>query len=242
VLVITRDEAGQVAACLASAGFAAERVVVDSGSEDGTREVSAEAGARVLTRAFDTHAEQKNWGLREVSHDWVLVLDADERVTPELRAEIQELLDAPPEHAGYWVRRRNTFLGREIRGAGWDRDRVLRLFDRRQGSYDARRVHEEVSVRGTVGELRCCLEHHSARDLGEWIRKTVRYAELGAAELRGRGRSASWGDLVIRPPARFLKQYVAQGGWRDGVEGLILCTVSAFGVFVKYASLRKDAP
>ncbi|NNE44954.1 MAG: glycosyltransferase family 2 protein, partial [Gemmatimonadetes bacterium] len=178
-------------------------------------------------------------GLGQLAHDWVLVVDADERVTPELRAEIRQVLGGGARADGYWIRRRNTFLGRPIQGAGWGRDRVLRLFDRRCGRYEERRVHEEVRIDGATDTLAARLTHHSCRDLSEWVQRTRNYSRLGAEELHAGGRRARLVDLVWRPPARFLKQYVLQAGFRDGTEGFLLCTISAFGVFLKYAFLRE---
>jgi glycosyltransferase involved in cell wall biosynthesis len=238
VLIPTRNEEANLGDCLAGVAFADEIVVVDSGSTDGTESVARAAGARFLVHPFESHARQKNWGLDQVRNPWVLILDADERVPADLAEEVRRVLRDDRRAAGYWIRRRSTFLGREIRGCGWQNDRVLRLFDRRRGRYEDRRVHEEVTVDGEVRTLSHRLLHHSCRDLSEWIAKTERYARLGAEEARRRGRRATWADLALRPPARFLKQYLLQGGFRDGVEGLVLCGVSAFGVLLKYAHLR----
>jgi glycosyltransferase involved in cell wall biosynthesis len=240
-LVTTRNESAMIAECLASCSFADEVVVVDSGSDDDTCRIAEELGARVIVHPFAGHAAQKNWGLEQLAHDWVLVLDADERVTAPLRDEITTLLREGPSRRGYRIRRRNTFLGREIRGCGWQRDRVLRLFDRRAGRYAPRRVHEEVRLAEEPGSLRHALLHHSCRDLATWLDKVNRYAALGAEELAARGRRPHRRDLVLRPPARFVKQWLLQGGFRDGAEGLILCALSAYGVFAKYARLH-DVP
>lgn len=241
VLVPTRDEAADLPECLASASFADEIVVVDSGSTDGTVELARSAGARVLARPFDTHARQKNWALPQLAHDWVLALDADERVTPELRDEIRRTLEVAGALRGYRIPRRNTFLGREIRGSGWQHDRVLRLFDRRAARFDERRVHERVVVDGGTGSLRGALVHHSCRDIADWLRKTERYAALGAEEAFAQGRRPRPGDLALRPAARFLKQWLLQAGFRDGTEGWVLCATSAYGVMLKYARLRELA-
>ena len=238
VLVPTLNEREMLPGCLESCAFADEVVVVDSGSDDNTVELARAAGATVLEHPFEGHAEQKNWGLEQVRHDWVLVLDADERVPEALRREIESHLAAPPRASGFWIRRVNTFLGRTIRGCGWQHDRVLRFFDRRAGRYETRRVHEEVVLDG-AGTLEQALLHHSCRDLDTWLAKSERYARLGAEELHRHGRRIGTGDLWLRPPARFLKQYVAQGGFRDGVEGLLICAISAQGVFRKYARLRE---
>lgn len=239
VLVPTLDEEHNLAECLESCSFADEIVVVDSGSRDATVTVAQRLGAIVLHHPFESHARQKNWGLSRLAHDWVLTLDADERVLPELAAEIRSLLRDGPPLAGYRMRRRNVFLGREIRGCGWQRDRVLRFFDRRRGRFADRRVHEEVVLDGAPGELRGQLAHRSCRDLAHWIGKVERYAALGAEEAHARGRSAGGLDVVGRPPARFAKQWLLQAGFRDGLEGWVLCATSAYGVLLKYAQLRE---
>lgn len=237
-LVPTYNEEEMLPECLASLSFADEVVVIDSGSTDRTVEIAEAAGARVVTHPFDDHARQKNRGLNSLTHDWVLLLDADERVTSDLRTEVLHLLDTGPDRAGYWIRRRNTFLGREIRGCGWQGDRVLRFFDRTRGSYEARRVHEEVRLDAPAGRLESALMHHSCRDLGVWYDKVDRYSTLGAEELAARGSRSRLSDLLLRPPARFAKQWLLRGGFRDGTEGFLLCAISAYGVFAKYAKLR----
>jgi glycosyltransferase involved in cell wall biosynthesis len=241
VLVIAKDEEEMVGECLESCAFAGEIVVVDAGSSDATVEIARARGARVLEHPFETHARQKNWGLEQLAHDWVLVVDADERVSPDLANEITALLSRGPECPGYWIRRRNTFLGRIIQGAGWGRDRVLRFFDRHRARYDDRLVHETVILSGEAGTLRSVLLHHPCRTLDAWIRKTIRYANQGALDAHARGERPGWVKLALRPPARFVKQYVIQRGFLDGVEGFLLCVTSAFGVFWKYARLRELA-
>ncbi len=239
VLIVTYNEADRLPDCLASVAFADEIVVVDSGSDDGTARIAEEAGARVLVRTFAGHADQKNWGLDQVTHRWVLIVDADERVRPELRDEIVGLLRAPGRLDGYHIRRRNTFMGKAITGCGWQRDRVLRFFDTERGRYEDRRVHEEVQIDGRVGELGGRLDHHSYRDLDSWVAKSAGYAWLGAEEAHRRGRRYRAIDLLTRPLFRFLKEWLLQGGWRDGTEGFVLCVISAYGVFLKYTRLRE---
>ena len=243
VLVIAKNEEANLEDCLASCRFAEEMLVVDAGSADRTAEIARAAGARVLEHAFESHAKQKNWGLGQLAHDWVLVVDADERVPELLAQEIRALLlqSSGPPRGGYWIYRRSTFLGREIRGAGWQRDRVLRFFDRRRARYEERLVHEEVDLGEPAGVLHHRLLHHPCRDLTSWIEKVNRYATQGAREAWSRGERATLVSLLLRPPSRFAKQYVLQCGFRDGWEGLLLCAISAFGVFLKYAKLRELA-
>ena len=240
VLIPTKDEALNIGACIDSAHWADEVVVVDSGSRDGTIEIAKAKGARVLEHAYVNSAAQKNWALPLVAHRWVLIVDADERVTPALRAEIEAVLADPARADGYWIYRDNSFFGRRIRGAGWQRDKVLRLFDRTKGSYVARHVHEEVAVAGRVGVLRERLTHDTYRDLDQYFDKFLRYTRWSAADLKERGIRASGPRLFFRPVGRFLRQYVLEGGFRYGRHGLVLCMLAAFSVFAKYARRWED--
>lgn len=240
VLVPTRNEEANLRACLESLQWAEEIVVVDSGSGDGTLPIARELAHRVLQHEYVNPAAQKNWALPQLKHRWVLVVDADERVPPELRAEIERVLADPARADGYWIRRRNYFLGRPIRGAGWQRDKVLRLFDRTKGAYGARHVHEEVEIRGRVGALRARFTHYTYRSLDQYFEKFGRYTRWSALDLKERGKRASFGRLLFRPWLRFLRMYVLEGGFREGRHGLVLCSLAAFSVFTKYARRWED--
>jgi glycosyltransferase involved in cell wall biosynthesis len=240
VLIPTKDEASNVRACLESVRWADEVVVVDSASTDGTIEIARAIADRVLIHEYENSAAQKNWALPQLKHRWVLIVDADERVTPALRAEIESVLADPGRADGYWIRRANHFLGRRIRSAGWQRDRVLRLFDRSKGCYRPRRVHEEVEVDGRVGTLRARLTHDTYRNLDQYFDKFNRYTRWSAEELRLRGIRATPPRLFLRPWLRFLRMYVLEGGFREGRHGLVLCWLAAFSVFTKYARLWED--
>jgi glycosyltransferase involved in cell wall biosynthesis len=165
VIVTTGNEARNIVACLASVQWAAEIIVVDSGSRDATVELARPLAHQVLEHPYESPARQKNWAIPQARHPWVLILDADERVTPELAAEIRALLAAGPGRRGYWIYRRNTFLGREIRHGGWERDRVIRLFARDHARYPDVQVHEEMQVDGEVGVLRGRNGKYAATDL-----------------------------------------------------------------------------
>ena len=240
VLIPTKNESANVADCIASARWAEEVVVVDSESTDGTLESARAAADRVLEHEYVNSAAQKNWALPQLTHRWVLIVDADERVTPALRAEIERVLADPARADGYWIRRDNRFIGKPIRGAGWQRDKVLRLFDRTKGAYQPIHVHEEVEVKGRVGFLRERLEHDTYRDLDHYFEKFLRYTRWSAADLKARGVRASGPRLFFRPFGRFLRQYVLEGGFRYGRHGLVLCMLAAFSVFTKYARLWED--
>lgn len=240
VLIPTKNEEANLPACLESVRWADEVVVVDSGSQDGTLAIARATADRVLTHEYVNSAAQKNWALPQLTHRWVLIVDADERVTPALRAEIERVLADPGRADGYWIRRANHFLGRPIGGAGWQRDKVLRLFDRAKGAYRPLHVHAEVEIRGRAGFLRGRLTHDTYRNLDQYFEKFHRYTRWSAEDLRQRGVRASFGRLFFRPWLRFLRMYVLEGGFREGRHGLVLCWLAAFSVFTKYARRWED--
>jgi glycosyltransferase involved in cell wall biosynthesis len=235
VLVPTKDEAANVEACLASVAWADERVVVDSESTDATRALAERAGARVLVRPFDDWSAQKNWALERVAHPWVLCLDADERVDATLAASIAALPEEPA-HDGFRIARANHFLGAPVRRSGWGHDRVLRLFRRDRGRFEGA-IHERVTGLASVGELAGSLVHHPYRTWADCETKLVRYARRNAAEAYRTGKRAGPLDVVFRPPLRFLRAYLAQGGVLDGAAGVGVCGLTAMSVFLKYAWL-----
>jgi len=239
-LVTTKNEERTLRACLESVRWADEVVVVDSGSTDGTLAIARSIADRVLEHPYENPAAQKNWAIPQLKHAWTLILDADERVTPELRREIESVLADPGRRDGYWIRRENFFYGKPIRSAGWQRDRVLRLFDRRKGAYRPVLVHEEVELRGRADHLEARLTHEPYRDLDQYFEKWSRYSRWSAEELRRRGVRASWFRLLVRPWLRFVRMYVLEGGAREGRRGIVLCWLAAFSVFTKYARRWED--
>ena len=234
-LVTTKNEARTIRGCLESLRWADELVVVDSGSTDETLAIARSIADRVLEHEYENPAAQKNWALPQLAHPWTLILDADERVTPGLRNEIESVLEDPARRDGYWIYRENRFYGRAIRSAGWQRDKVLRLFDRRRGAYRPVLVHEEIALDGRAGSLSERLLHEPYRDLDHYFEKWNRYAHWSAEDLRRRGVRASAARLLFRPWLRFARMYVLEGGFREGRRGLVLCWLAAFSVFAKYA-------
>jgi glycosyltransferase involved in cell wall biosynthesis len=235
VVIPTLNEASNIAACVASAGIAGEVLVADAGSQDETVSAARAAGATVLERTGPTIAAQRNAAIATARHPWIFALDADERITPELAAELATVLSAPA-HAAYRVRRRNFYLGVEQTRGGWSRDWVVRLFgkDRR---YVERRVHEGLESVADVGDLENTLLHHPYRSLRHHIDKLHRYAEWGAADLWDQGERATWADLSLRPVGRFVKAYFLAGGVLDGRGGLVQAGLGAYAAFLKYAHL-----
>jgi len=238
-VVITRNEERNIGACLESLAFCDERVVVDAFSEDGTVEIALPLADKIYRRTFLSWGEQKNWALAQVECEWALIVDADERVGDELAQEIVEAIERD-EHDAYWIRRRNHFFGKAIRGAGWGRDRVLRLLKVGAGWYDDRLVHEEIRLeRGrSSGELLHRLEHFSYEDWPSTFERMLGYSGRGAADAHAAGQTAPAWKMVMGPSFRFWKQYLLQGGFQDGIHGLILCGLSASQYFLKLAKLR----
>jgi glycosyltransferase involved in cell wall biosynthesis len=236
LVVITRDAAAQIAACLDSVPFAAEVVVVDSGSRDDTVQIAASRGARVLRETWRGFGAQRQFAVEQAASDWVLCLDADERLTPALAASIRETL-AAPAHDGYELCRCNRFLGRWLRhGEGYP-DWTLRLFRRSRGRWTDDAVHERVACTGAVGRLRGDLLHDSAESLERYLDKQNLYSTLQAQAMAQRGEIASWWKLAASPLARFLKFYFFRLGLLDGVPGLVHIGIGCFAAFAKYAKL-----
>jgi len=248
-LIPCRNEERNLGDCLGSVKFADEILVVDSFSTDATLEIARQYTDRIVQHEYVNSAAQKNWAIPQAAHPWVLIVDADERVTPGLREEIQAILAADGPLDGYWLRRRNIFLGREIRFSGWQGDRVLRLFRRDRGRYEDRHVHASLLLDGRAGACRHPLLHYSYRDLEDELVKIRRYGQWGAEDALARGKRPTARRLFWNPVFAFLHNYLLRGGFLDGRHGLVLCLFQAFGAFYKYARLwelmmasRSDPP
>ena len=239
LIVITRDAANDLAECIASAPFVAETVVADSGSRDDTVAIARGAGAIVLEEPWLGFGPHKNFAVGKASHDWVLCLDADERITSELAAAIRELFaNGFPPAAAYAMARRNRFMGRWLAyGEGYP-DWNTRLFDRRRARWTSDPVHEHVVADGPVLRLSGDLQHASAESIEAYIAKQNRYTTLQADAMHARGEKASAARLALSPIARFLRYYIIRLGFLDGVAGFAHIAIGAFASFLKYAKLR----
>ena len=236
--VITRNEGDRLQACLASLAFCDELLVVDSLSDDDTAEVARRCGARVIERPFRGYRDQKQFAVEQASHDWVLCLDADERISPALRAEIERARDAGfAAAAGYSMPRCTDYFGRMIRHGNWYPDRKLRLFDRRRGRWSGREVHERVQCDGPVLRLAGEIEHFAYRDLADQQRRLSRYARMMAEQMHAEGRRAGLRHLLANPAWRFLRGYVLRGGFLDGWRGFAIAVLDAQYVFDKFLRL-----
>ena len=237
VVIIAKNEADNIAGALESVQWIEDVVVVDSGSSDATIEIAKRYTDRVTTRTWEGYGAQKNYATGLAAHDWVLSLDADERVSPELAEEIQALMQSAPPMQGYRIPRTTHYLGRWIHSTDWYPDRQLRLYDRRVAQWSARSVHESVRIDGQVGRLRSELYHYSYREVTEHLSRMNRYTTLSATQMMADGRRASWLDLIGHPPLVFLRNYVWRRGFQDGLPGLIVSLMNSYYVFCKYAKL-----
>jgi glycosyltransferase involved in cell wall biosynthesis len=237
VTIITHNEAADIGAALESVAWADERIVVDAQSTDETAAIARARAERVVVREWPGYVAQKNYAASLATHDWILSLDADERVTPALAADIRERLERDPPHAGYRIPRVTFHLGRWIRSTDWYPDLQLRLYDRRAAEWTGAHVHESLSVRGSVGRLRGELQHFAYRDIAEHLETIDRYTTLAARQMHESGRRAGALALVAHPPLAFLRNYIARAGFRDGVPGLIVSSLNAYYVFLKFAKL-----
>lgn len=235
--VITLNEAAHIQACLATLSWADEVIVVDSGSTDGTPDLARASGATVITREWPGYAAQKDFAASQAAHDWIVSIDADERITPELAAEIQRVVASPGDRVGFRVPRITFHLGRWIRTTDWYPDYQLRVYDRRHASWAKRRVHESVTPRGPIGQLSSNLQHYAYRDLAHHHETMQRYTTLAAQQMFEEGRRGSALALLFHPPAAFLRNYVLKRGFLDGAPGLIISAMNAHYVFLKFAKL-----
>jgi len=244
VVLITRNEARRIRRCLESVRWADEIVVVDQHSSDGTAAICGELGARVIARDMTAgFGEQKNFAIAQARAAWVLSLDADEEVTPALRAAIEQAVAAPGAHAGFRMPRLTSYLGRFIRQCGWYPSPVLRLFRRGHARFTDALVHEELVAEGSIGDLHEDLLHHSYDSLAEHVRKLVLYTAYDARMLQRRGArmgrlGAPWW-LVLKPLAIFARKYVVQRGFREGWHGFVLSAMAALVVLVNGVRLAE---
>ncbi|HEX5050809.1 MAG TPA: glycosyltransferase family 2 protein [Planctomycetota bacterium] len=235
--VICFQEADRIADCVRSLGFCDEVVVVDSGSTDGTRGIAADLGARVLTNApFPGFAAQRQFAVDQARYDWVLCLDADERVDPDLAQRIAAMARSGTLAGGYRLSRRSHYLGRVMRhGLFWP-DRKLRLFDRRLGRVVANAPHDHVEMRpGTpIVDLEQCIEHLNYRTFGDHLRTIDSYARQAALAMRAAGRRITVLDLLVRPPSVFVKSLLLKLGLLDGWRGFVCAGMAAYHDWLKY--------
>jgi glycosyltransferase involved in cell wall biosynthesis len=242
VTVIAWNEEERLRDCLLSVPWADEIVVVDAESTDKTVQLAREFTDRVWVRPWPGFAQQKNFAIAQATGDWILSLDADERVTPELGARIRRILAEDGPADGYRLPRRNVFWGAWVRHGGLYPDYQLRLFRRGAGRFVEDQVHESAEVGGRVEALVEPLEHKSYRDLEDFVRRSNRYSTLAAQDWLRQGKPLRIVDLVTKPLGRFCTMYLARGGFLDGWRGLVLAVLYAHYVFLRMAKAWEAGP
>jgi glycosyltransferase involved in cell wall biosynthesis len=230
-IIIARNEARNIAACLESVAFCDERIVVDCGSDDDTVKIAVASGATVLTRPWTGFGAQKNYALSQARGDWALSIDADERVPAPLAAEILSTIGSASA-CGYEIGRLSTFLGRPMRHSGWFPDYVLRLFRREKARFSDDLVHERVICEGPIGRLAGVLDHHPVLRLEDALRRVDSYSTAGAEMLEARRVSFSSG--ITHGMWSFLRAYIVKLGFLDGREGFLLAVANAEGTYYRY--------
>jgi glycosyltransferase involved in cell wall biosynthesis len=236
VIIPCFNEERNIESCLQSVVWADEILVVDSFSTDATLSMAGKYTDRILQHEYIYSAAQKNWAIPQAAHDWVLIVDADERVSPELRDEITTLLGNDPPRDGYWIKRRNFLFGGEIRHSGWGTDSVLRLFRKEKGRYEDKRVHAEIVLSNT-GVLNNHLEHRSISSVADWVGKVNRYSSWKARDKYEKGMAMPVAHMFLRPPVRFFKDFVLRLGILDGWRGFLIAAMSAFAELIMAAKV-----
>ena len=237
VTIITKNEASNIAAALQSVSWADETIVLDSESTDETVAIARGYATQVVVRPWQGYSEQKNYAASLASYDWILSIDADERVTPALADEIRRTLEARPSGGGFQLPRVTYHLGRWIRSTDWYPDYQLRLYDRRHARWNDRYVHESVTAEGHVGRLQCELHHFPYRDLSHHLQTIDRYTTLAARQMHQHGRRAGFLNLLLHPLLAFLRNYILRAGIRDGLPGLTISFLNSYYVMLKFAKL-----
>ena len=241
ILITCKNEENNIVDCLTSVrGLGDEILIADSGSTDRTLDlVRAFGGCRIVERAeYVSGGNFKNWAIPQASCPWVLIVDSDECVPPELFKEIREVLASGPDCDGYRIRFRTIFLGKEIRRCGWNTNSGIRLFRRAVSKYREMRVHSDVDVStGKVGYLQNPFMHYTCSCLTEYLEKVNRYTLWSALSMFENGKRVSLWGLLFRGPLRFLQMYILRGGFLDGAAGIIVCSITSYYNFLKYAKL-----
>ena len=238
-LIPTYNEEHNIVEAIDSVAWADEVIVVDSFSTDRTIELAKAKGVKVIQREYQYSASQKNWAIPQAKNQWILLIDADERVSDKLREEIQETLQKSHQKEAYWIKRQNHFMGKKVRFSGWQGDKVIRLFQRDKCKYEDKNVHAEIICNGSIGYLNEKLIHYTFKDVAHYLEKWDRYSSWSAKDHFDKGQRPNLYHFIIKPAFRFSRDYIIRLGILDGVTGLIICSLSSMGVFMRYLKLKQ---
>jgi glycosyltransferase involved in cell wall biosynthesis len=239
VLITFNEEENIEPALQSLEGIASEIIVVDSHSSDKTAKIARKYTDLVFERTWTNFGDQKNFGNSHASHPWILSLDADERLSPELREELCALKEKEPECAGFSLPRKVRYLGRWIRHSGWYPDRRVRLFHKDGAHWESAHVHEKLVVAGAIKNLQRPILHFTYRNISDHVARINLFSDLGAKKLYAKRKKCRWYHLVTLPGARFLKSYILKLGFLDGFAGLVISVLNGYAIFIRYAKLRE---
>ncbi|PQJ14220.1 glycosyltransferase family 2 protein [Nonlabens tegetincola] len=233
------NEEHNIVDVLKSVDFCDEVILVDSNSTDNTVELAKPYFTKLLTRNYEHSASQKNWAIPQAKHEWILLVDADERVTPALKEEILNLyptLDTS-DYVGYWIGRRNFFMGKQVRYSGWKNDKVIRLFKKSKCKYKDKHVHSEIIADGPVGKLENRFLHYKYVSMDHHVKKLQRYADLQAKDFDKKVGKITAYHIVIKPMWGFFKHFFVQKGFLDGFVGFTIAYLRSYMIFMRYVKL-----
>ncbi len=238
-IIPTYNEEHNIIDAIESVSWADEILIVDSFSTDRTIQLAKEKGAKIIQREYQYSASQKNWAIPQAKNQWILLLDADERVSDKLRIEIQKTLENEFVNDAYWIKRQNYFMGKKVRFSGWQGDKVIRLFKRDVCRYEDKNVHAEIICNGSVGFLNEKLTHFTFKDIKHYLEKWDRYSTWSAKDHFDKGQRPNLYHFIAKPAFRFFRDYIIRLGVLDGLTGLIICSLSSMGIFMRYLKLKQ---
>ncbi|MFO7962500.1 MAG: glycosyltransferase family 2 protein [Desulfobacterales bacterium] len=232
-IIPTKNEEDNIEGVLKSVSFADEVMVVDSFSTDKTLELAKKYTDFIIQREYQYSASQKNWAIPRASNQWILLVDADERVTPELKSEIQAVLKSNTDKSAFWIHRKNAFMGKPVRFSGWQNDKVIRLFKRDSCRYEDKHVHAEIKTQGKIGKLKQPLIHNTYKSLKTYLVKIDRYTTWSAYDRVHKTKNINFFHLAVKPMYRFFSHYILRLGFLDGKTGFVISVFSAYSVFLR---------
>ncbi len=236
-IIPTLNEEMNIAEAIDSVGFADEIIVIDSYSDDKTVEIAKGLDVKVVQRGFDNFSAQKNYAINLAKHNWIYILDADERVSIALKNEIEDVITDPKDFVGFYIYRAFYFFNRKIKYGGWQNDKVIRLFRKDKCKYDGKLVHELIEYDGKIGTLNNKIDHYSYQNYDYYSSKLDQYTSLQAEELFKKRRRVTFFHVLVKPLYRFFSHYILRLGLLDGFPGFVLATHHAYGVFTRYVKL-----
>mgnify|MGYP006072276259 FL=1 len=236
-IIPTLNEEIHIDEAIKSVGFADEIIVIDSFSSDKTLELAQKHNVKIIKRKFDDFSTQKNFAIDQALHDWIYILDADERVTPEVEKEVLEAVKNPGKYVGFYVRRSFYLSGKIVKYGGFQRDKVVRLFLKEFCRYNGNHVHETIVAKGELGFFKHKIDHYSYRNYDHYISKLNHYGALRAKQMQAQGKTVNLYHILIKPPVRFFVHYVVRLGFLDGFSGFLIAKTHAYGVLTRYIKL-----